>query len=70
MKTVPPVARLATRCLHDTAGDDLVEYAMLTALVAVVTIAAWGVIEGRLGQSYTTYDGKTQAIWSPDDPLS
>lgn len=57
------------RFLVDTESQDLVEYAMLTAVVALVGIAAWGVIEGRIGQAYLSYDADTQDLWEPPDPL-
>lgn len=33
-------------------GQDLVEYALLAALVALVIVASWDVIEGALGAMY------------------
>lgn len=41
---------------------------MLTALVGIVSIAAWTLIEDRLGQAYVVYDTDTQGLWSPPDP--
>lgn len=63
----PTLPRLR-RLLHEASGQDLLEYALLTALVGIVSVAAWALIEDRLGQSYATFDGKTQAIWEPPDP--
>lgn len=51
-----------------TSGQDLLEYAMLTALVALVSAAAWGLIQNRLGQAYAIYDADTQGLWEPPDP--
>ena len=58
------------RLLREARGQDLLEYALLTGLVGVVSVAAWSVIETRLGQSYEAFDGKTQAIWEPPNPAA
>lgn len=42
---------------------------MLTALVGVVGVAAWTLVEERLGQAYVVYDTDTQGLWRPPDPL-
>ena len=54
--------------LQDDRGQDLIEYALLSAFIGVVSIAAWGVIEGRLGGAYTNFDADTQALWETPDP--
>jgi Flp pilus assembly pilin Flp len=62
--------RLHRRLLSEASGQDLLEYALLTALVGIVSIAAWALIENRLGASYVAFDGKTQAIWEPPNPAA
>lgn len=54
--------------LGDIRGQDLLEYAMLTALVALLSVAAWGLVEARLGEAYVNYDTGTQGLWRPPDP--
>jgi Flp pilus assembly pilin Flp len=49
-------------------GQDLNEYALLTALVGIISVAAWSAIEGSLGAAYTNYDTGTQSIWASPDP--
>jgi Flp pilus assembly pilin Flp len=46
----------------------LIEYALLTAFIGVISIAAWSVIEGSLGTAYSSYDAGTQSIWASPDP--
>lgn len=49
-------------------GQDLIEYALLTAFIGIVSIAAWSAIEGSLGTAYTSYDTGTQSIWASPNP--
>lgn len=62
--TMPALARLAA-CDR---GQDLIEYALLTAFIGVISIAAWSVIEGTLGTAYSSYDAGTQSIWASPNP--
>lgn len=57
------------RLRRDIDAQDLVEYALLVALVGLVGIAAWSVFQGRVGQAYKNYDSRTQTIYAPKDPL-
>lgn len=66
-----PSSRLRQRVRSlrgDSRGQDLVEYALLTALVGVCCIAAWGLIENQLGARYTTLNTQSQGLWVPPDP--
>lgn len=49
-------------------GDDLVEYALLTAFVGVATIAAWSTLKTTLAANYQAYDTNTQALAQTPDP--
>ena len=60
---------LLERLRRDTDAQDLIEYALLVALVGLVGIVAWSVFQGRVGQAYTNYDSRTQTIYAPKDPL-
>lgn len=56
------------RAAADEQGQDLIEYALLSALIGLVSVAVWGLIETRLGNAYSGYDANTQAIWASPDP--
>jgi Flp pilus assembly pilin Flp len=60
---------LLTRLLGDTGAQDLVEYALLVALVGFAGMATWNLFESRLALAYQTLDSRTQDIWEPSDPL-
>ena len=40
----------------DECGQDLVEYALLTALIGLVGLAVWSQIVGLIGDRYDDYD--------------
>jgi Flp pilus assembly pilin Flp len=60
--------RAMMRLLRDTRGQDLAEYAMITALVGLVGIATWALLESRIGQAYVRHDTGTQNLWEPPNP--
>jgi Flp pilus assembly pilin Flp len=49
-------------------GSDLIEYALLTALIGIVSITTWSLIAGKLGGAYASYDTGTQGLWASPDP--
>ena len=61
------------RLLHDLAvgddGQDLVEYALLTASIGLVATATWPAIEVAIGAAYESLDTATQDLWEVKDPL-
>lgn len=59
---------LVRRLLGDPLGQDLVEYALLVALVGLMGMAAWSALQTRVGQAYTNYDTRTQNLWRTPDP--
>jgi Flp pilus assembly pilin Flp len=65
-----PVASPAwlTRLVGDECGQDLVEYALLTAFFGVIAVATWSAIEDSLGAAYISYDDSVQDLWEPPAP--
>ncbi len=47
----------------DDDGQDLVEYALLTALVGLVGVTVWSTIVALIGARYTDYDTGVQGLW-------
>ncbi|AMY12262.1 hypothetical protein LuPra_05535 [Luteitalea pratensis] len=64
--TIAGVTRRVWRCED---GNDLLEYALLTALIGIVSVLTWGVIAGKLGTAYGSYDVGTQGLWNSPDPM-
>ena len=56
------------RVMRDDHGQDLVEYALLTAAIGVVGVVAWTSITGGIGSAYQGWDTGVQNLWEPADP--
>lgn len=55
-------------CARDERGQDLIEYALLTAAVGVAGIATWPFIAASIGTAYRALDTNTQGLWEPPPP--
>lgn len=55
-------------CARDERGQDLIEYALLTAAVGVAGIATWPFIAASIGTAYRALDTNTQGLWDPPPP--
>ena len=56
------------KLFHSEDGQDLIEYALLTAGMGFAGIAVWPAIVTSLGVAYTALDSQTQELWAPPDP--
>ncbi len=54
---------------HDD-GQDVVEYALLTASVGLMGIAAWPLITAGIAAAYQRFDTDIQDLWETPDPGS
>jgi hypothetical protein len=52
----------------DTRGQDLVEYALLTAGVGLAAAATWTAVQQAFASAYAGYDTKVQNLWEPPNP--
>jgi len=59
---------LMYRLLTDETGQDLVEYTLLTAAIALVGVAAFAAIGTAINGAYASWDTETQRIWEPQAP--
>ncbi len=64
----PARRRNGIRFVREAEGQDLVEYALLMALVGIVGLAAMPLIQGALGAAYTLYNTGSQDLWQPPPP--
>lgn len=53
---------------RDERGQDLVEYALLTAAVGLASAATWPLIAESLERTYRAFDTNTQGLWDPPGP--
>jgi Flp pilus assembly pilin Flp len=61
-------ARLLRDLLRRDDGQDLVEYALLTAAVALASAAALGLLRTTIGTSYQAWHTATDALWAMPPP--
>jgi len=50
------------RFLVDESGQDLIEYALLSALIGVVGVLAWLNIKSGIGSAYSSWDSGVQNL--------
>ena len=60
--------RLVASFIEDERGQDLVEYALLGAFVALATVAGLKAIENVIGTEYRDWDTAEQELWIPPEP--
>jgi Flp pilus assembly pilin Flp len=58
------------RLLCDEYGQDVIEYALLTASIGVMGVATWPAIVAAIGNAYQQLDTQTQDLWEVPDPGS
>jgi Flp pilus assembly pilin Flp len=51
------------RLLLDTSGQDLIEYALLTAVIALAGAAGFQAISSAINGSYTGSNDAVQGLW-------
>ena len=49
-------------------GQDVIEYALLTAGIGIAGIATWPLIAIGIGNAYAALDAGTQDLWEVPDP--
>ena len=59
---------LLVRLIRDDEGQDLIEYALLTAGMGLAGIAVWPAITTAIGVAYGTWDTQTQGLWETPPP--
>jgi Flp pilus assembly pilin Flp len=59
---------LLQRLALDEAGQDVVEYALLTAFFGLAALAAWTSIRDAIGIGYGATSSGVQGLWDPPPP--
>ena len=57
------------RLIFDDRGQDLIEYALLTALIGFAGLAAFDFIRAAIGTTYTSWESTTNDLWEPPNPI-
>jgi Flp pilus assembly pilin Flp len=58
------LARLWT----DDTGQDLIEYALLTTVIGLASIAVFDLIRGAIAFAYQSWNTSANSNWYPPDP--
>jgi Flp pilus assembly pilin Flp len=61
---------LLQRLLRDDDGQDLIEYALLTGLIAVGGAIVFPAFREQMANAYEAWNADTQALWQPPPPSS
>ena len=56
------------RWLVNDEGQDLLEYVLLGAVVALAGLVVMNTFDDVMNFVYASWDSSTQAIWEPQDP--
>jgi Flp pilus assembly pilin Flp len=59
---------LLVRFVRDESGDDLVEYALLTAIVSVGGVVLFASIADAMATAYTNWETAAETAWEPCPP--
>jgi Flp pilus assembly pilin Flp len=59
---------LLVKLLKSEDGQDVIEYALLTAGVGLAGLGTWPLIVDSLGTAYAALDSQTQDLYAPCDP--
>jgi Flp pilus assembly pilin Flp len=67
MSHVEPLLR---RLRRSTCGQDLIEYGLLAAFIAIVGVVVFPEIADRMDDIFTGWETPVYDIWVPDDPAT
>lgn len=62
------MVELLRRLMVSDVGQDVIEYALLTASIGLAGVAAWPVIAASIGDVYEALDTDTQNLWEAPNP--
>ena len=65
---IADVGGFVRRFWTDETGQDLIEYALLTAFIGFAGAAAWSVMDTTIGTTYTSNVDGANANWQSPEP--
>jgi Flp pilus assembly pilin Flp len=60
---------LLARLGREDKGQDLLEYALLTGIIAIAGILVFPAIQASMADAYQDWNDSAQAIWIPPPPM-
>jgi Flp pilus assembly pilin Flp len=64
------VPRAVRRLLVDDAGQDLIEYALLTAVLTAAGIGLFPLIAAGMANAYSAWGSDAYNLWTPAAPVT
>lgn len=61
--------RLLRHLVRGDGGQDLLEYALLTGIIAIAGILLFPTIRSSMAGAYQDWNDNAQAIWEPPPPM-
>ena len=59
---------LAVQLISDDSGQDLIEYALLTAIIGISGVLILSALSMTMGAAYSTWNAAWQNAWEPGSP--
>jgi Flp pilus assembly pilin Flp len=59
---------VAARVIADDGGQDLIEYALLTAIVSIAGVLFFSTFSTTMGTRYSARNAAAQNAWQPPSP--
>ena len=59
---------LVTALVRDESGDDLIEYALLAALIGIAGVLTFNTLSGKMGTAYSGWNSTAKSSWVPCPP--
>ena len=59
---------VAARVIADDSGQDLIEYALLTAIIGVSGVLVFSTLSTTMGAAYSSWNTAGQIAWEPAPP--
>ena len=63
------IAGLLRRLSKEDKGQDLIEYVLLTGIIAIAGILVFPTIQTKMATAYQNWNTGAQAIWEPPPPM-
>jgi len=63
------VASLLKRLCKEDSGQDLMEYVLLTGIIAIAGILVFPTIQSAMATAYQNWNANAQAIWETPPPM-
>ena len=54
--------------IRDDRGQDMIEYALLTATIGLAGVAAWTAVRSAIGTTYGSFNSSVWNLWESPNP--